>query len=93
MVVQSEPLYPALENLCPLGSVIACDWLAPRITSSFVLSLEMPQLAHPRFSGDKNQDPEEGCLFGGGVDEISQPSFQLILSGSHGASYMKENSS
>jgi hypothetical protein len=52
----------------------------------------MSQPAHPRDSGDKNQDPEEGCLFCG-LTKISQPLFQSVPSGSHGANYMKEDSS
>lgn len=51
----------------------------------------MPQPLVPEIL-DKNQDPEEGVLVLG-FDKTSQPLFQLVLSGSHGVSYMKETSS
>lgn len=71
--------------------MIACCWLAGSLEltgilclleSSHViiclilaLSLEMPQPAHPRDSGDKNQDPEDG-VFVLGFDK-NQPAFNF----------------
>lgn len=56
------------------------------------LNLEIPQLLIPEMQVTKIKTPRKGYLFWG-LTKISQSLFQLVLSRSHGANDMKEDSS